>query len=49
MTLAGLHQLCAPTVDHGERRPGPQRDALGTAFGLSTGVVPERFVVSLAF
>ena len=46
--FAGLHQLCAPMLDHVERLSGPQRDALGTTFGLSTGDVPERFVVSLA-
>ena len=28
--------------------PGPQRDALRTAFGLSAGAPPERFFVGLA-
>ncbi len=28
--------------------PGPQRDALGTAFGLSAGEPPDRFLVGLA-
>ena len=48
LTFAGLHQLCALMLDHLERLTGPQREALGTAFGLSAGGVPERFVVSLA-
>src|SRR5687767_9694557 len=30
---AGLHRLCTPLADRTERLPGPQRDALGTAFG----------------
>jgi hypothetical protein len=28
--------------------PGPQRDALGIAFGPSTGGAPDRFLVGLA-
>ena len=31
-----------------ERLPGPQRDALGTAFGLRAGDAPDRFLVGLA-
>ena len=31
-----------------KRLPGPQRDALGTAFGLRAGDVPDRFLVGLA-
>src|SRR5262249_51271150 len=45
---AGLHQLCAPFLDQMERLPGPQRDALGTAFGLQAGAAPDRFLVGLA-
>ena len=37
LAFAGLHQLCAPMLDRLERLPGPQRDALGAAFGLSVG------------
>src|SRR5438067_9298851 len=48
LAYAGLHQLCAPLLDLSERLPGPQRDALATAFGLSTGPAPDRFVVGLA-
>ena len=48
LVFAGLHQLCAPMLDRLERLPGPQRDALGTAFGLARGVAPDRFLVGLA-
>jgi DNA-binding CsgD family transcriptional regulator len=48
LAFAGLHQLCAPIVDHLGRLPEPQRDALRTAFGLSPGPRPERFLVGLA-
>ena len=42
LAFAGLHQLCAPMLDHVESLPVPQRDALRTAFGLSAGPVPDR-------
>jgi len=48
LAYAGLHQLCAPVLDVRERLPGPQRDALATAFGLSGRPVPDRFMVGLA-
>jgi hypothetical protein len=48
LAFAGLHQLLAPMLDRLERLPVPQRDALGTAFGLSPGSAPDRFVVGLA-
>ena len=48
LAFAGLHQLCAPMLDRLERLPGPQRDALGAAFGLTTGHAPDRFLVGLA-
>ncbi len=35
-------------LDRLERLPPPQRDALRTAFGLTTGVAPDRFLVGLA-
>jgi DNA-binding CsgD family transcriptional regulator len=48
LPYAGLHQLCAPMLDQAERLPGPQRDALATAFGLVPGPAPDRFLVGLA-
>src|SRR6266446_6478868 len=45
LAFAGLEQLCAPMLDCLERLPPPQRDALATAFGLTTGVAPDRFLV----
>src|SRR3954463_11991013 len=48
LAFAGLHQLCAPMLDRLDRLPGPQRDALSTAFGLSAGEPPDRFLVGLA-
>jgi DNA-binding CsgD family transcriptional regulator len=48
LAYAGLHQLCAAVLDLRDRLPGPQRDALATAFGLSAGPPPDRFVVGLA-
>src|SRR5580692_11253698 len=47
LAFAGLHQLCAPMLDHAESLPVPQREALQTAFGLSAGPVPDRFLVGL--
>src|SRR6202453_2805546 len=48
LAFAGLHQVLAPVLDHLEGLPGPQREALRTAFGLSAGPVPDRFLVGLA-
>src|SRR6188472_3463367 len=48
LPYAGLHGMCAPMLGRNERLTGPQRDALGTAFGLSAGPPPDRFLVGLA-
>ena len=48
LAFAALHQLCLPLLGRLDRLPGPQRDALETAFGLSVGAVPDRFLVGLA-
>jgi hypothetical protein len=48
LPFAALHQMCAPVLDCLGRLPGPQRDALGTAFGLRAGQAPDRFLIGLA-
>src|SRR3954452_10809905 len=48
LAFAALQQLCAPLLDRVDRLPGPQRDALGVAFGLRAGDAPDRFLVGLA-
>ena len=48
LAYAGLHQLCAPMLDHLGQLPVPQRDALATVFGRSAGATPDRFLVGLA-
>jgi DNA-binding CsgD family transcriptional regulator len=48
LAFAGLHALCAPMLDRLGRLPVPQRDALNTAFGMSAGPRPDRFLVGLA-
>jgi hypothetical protein len=42
LPFAALQQLCAPMIGRLERLPGPQRDALGVAFGLTAGEPPDR-------
>jgi hypothetical protein len=46
--FASLHQLCAELLDGRERLPEPQNNAIATAFGLSSGPQPDRFLVGLA-
>ncbi len=48
MAFAGLHQLCSPFLDRLGDLPGPQRDALRTAFNLQAGTVPDRFATGVA-
>lgn len=48
LAFAALHQLCAPMLGWVDGLPGPQRDALHVAFGLSSGPAPDRFLVGLA-
>jgi hypothetical protein len=48
LAFAGLHQLCAPLLDRLGVLPGPQQEALRTAFGMSAGPAPDRFLVGLA-
>jgi DNA-binding CsgD family transcriptional regulator len=48
LAYASLHQLCGPLLHWLESLPGPQRQALEIVFGLSSGAVPDRFLVALA-
>jgi DNA-binding CsgD family transcriptional regulator len=48
LAYAGLQQISAPMLDHVDELPVPQRDALRTAFGVSAGPAPDRFLVGLA-
>ena len=48
LAYAGLHQLCAPLLGYLSALPVPQREALQTAFGMSAGPAPDRFLVGLA-
>src|ERR1700761_4336975 len=51
LPFAAVQQLCSPFVELGERLPGPQRDAIEVAFGLSGGLAhpaPNPFLVGLA-
>jgi DNA-binding CsgD family transcriptional regulator len=48
LAFAGVHQLCAQLLGRLDALPGPQRAALATAFGMSAGPTPDRFLVGLA-
>jgi hypothetical protein len=48
LAFAGLHALCTSMVGRLGQLPIPQRDALNTAFGMSAGPPPDRFMVGLA-
>jgi hypothetical protein len=48
LPFAGIHQLCAPLLDHLDALPQTQQDALNVALGLASGQVPDRFLVGLA-
>jgi DNA-binding CsgD family transcriptional regulator len=48
LPFASLHQACAVLLDGRERLPEPQNNAIATAFGLSSGAQPHRFLVGLA-
>ena len=48
LPFASVHQLSKPLLGGLERLPAPQREALETAFGLSSGDPPDRFFVGLA-
>jgi AAA ATPase-like protein len=48
LPFAGLHQLLRPILARTDRLPGPQRDALLGAFGMTEAPSPDMFLVALA-
>jgi predicted ATPase len=48
MEFAGLHQLLIPFLGGLDGLPGPQRQALRSAFGLVDGPPPDQLLVGLA-
>ncbi len=48
LPYAGLHQLLQPVLSSSSALPGPQKNALLTAFGMRAGAPPEVFLVGLA-
>jgi predicted ATPase len=47
LPFAALHQLCSPMLEKLQGLPVPQREAVRTAFGISSGPAPDRFLVGL--
>jgi hypothetical protein len=45
--FAALHRMLVRFLDRVGLLPAPQRDALGSAFGLAAGPPPDRFLVGL--
>src|SRR6516225_21763 len=48
LPFAGLHQLLRPVLVSADRLSPAHRDALLSAFGLSTGPQPDLFLIALA-
>ena len=48
LAFGGLHQLLLPFLDQVDHLPGPQRNALNVAFGVSEGDAPDVFLIGLA-
>lgn len=48
LAFAALHQLCAPMLGNLDHLAAPQREALRTAFGMSSGPAPNKFLIGLA-
>ncbi|MEV6211628.1 AAA family ATPase [Kitasatospora sp. NPDC051914] len=48
LPFAALHQLLRPALDRLDQLPGPQADALRTAFGLAAPTGHDRFLTGLA-
>jgi DNA-binding CsgD family transcriptional regulator len=48
LPFAGLHALLRPVLPHVDALPGPQRNALLSAFGMSDDPAPDPFLIALA-
>ena len=48
LAFAGLHQLLHPVLGGLDELPGPQRDALRAAFGMTDVSAPDLFLTALA-
>ena len=48
LAFAGLHQLCAPMLEHLEAIPGAAARGAADRVGLAAGPPPDRFLVGLA-
>ncbi|HUE60338.1 MAG TPA: AAA family ATPase, partial [Acidimicrobiales bacterium] len=48
LPFSAVHQLCFGFLSNVDRLPEPQQEALNVAFGLTTGVAPNPFLVGLA-
>jgi DNA-binding CsgD family transcriptional regulator len=48
LAFSSLQQLCASMTERLGALPGPQRDALTTVLGMSSGPAPDPFLVGLA-
>jgi DNA-binding CsgD family transcriptional regulator len=48
LPFAGLQQLFMRFLDRLDHLPAPQQEALGSAFGLTAGKAPDRFLIGLA-
>jgi hypothetical protein len=48
LPFAAIHRLCAPMFDEREVLAEPQQHALRVALGISSGGVPDKFLVAVA-
>ena len=48
LAFAGLHQLLQPVLRKAEDLPGPQRESLLAAFGITDAAAPDLFLIALA-
>ena len=47
LPFSGVQRLCAPFLDALDKLPQPQQNALQVAWGISSGSVPNRFLVAV--